>query len=475
MTTKSPTKNGAGVITHRTRSERAASGKRARQHVPLSAHAEVAQSRLADPLALLEGQAGNRIADLIPIRYGRMSSSPFSFYRGGALIMANDLSQVPNSGLQAQLCGDAHLSNFGIYASPERRLVFDINDFDETHPGPFEWDVKRLAGSIAVAAQDNGFSDKKVRRVVIASVQGYREAIRSFATKGNLEVWYSHLEMAEVITQVSEQLDARRAALTQTMFDKARSRDSMQALSKLATDVDGEIRIASDPPLVVPIEELLVGQEAEATYEYLHTIIRAYRRTLQWDRRHLLEEFRLVHMARKVVGVGSVGTRAWVLLFEGIDSGDPLFLQAKEAQKSVLSGFTAPSTFKNQGQRVVTGQQLVQATSDIFLGWHHAIGLDGNDRDYYVRQLRDGKGSVVVDGMRPDGMAFYAKVCGQTLARAHARSGDRVAIAAYLGSSSRFDEAIADFAETYAAQNARDHSALTDAIAAGTVQATTGI
>jgi uncharacterized protein (DUF2252 family) len=462
-------------LDHPSEADRAAAGKAARSRAPLDGQAAFELAGRADPIAVLQTQAASRVPDLVPIRYGRMSSSPFAFYRGGALIMAADLAKSPDSGLQVQLCGDAHMSNFGIYASPERRLVFDINDFDETHPGPFEWDVKRLAGSLAVAGRDNGFSAKKRRRIIVAAAGGYRTAMRSYATQGNLAVWYSHLDMADVMDEIGGALDSRRKSMTQLALDKARSRDSVQALAKLTTIVDGRARIVSQPPLIVPYEELLQGQEIEDAYASLRGLIRSYRRTLQWDRRHLLEGFKLTQMARKVVGVGSVGTRAWILLFEGLNGQDPLFLQAKEAQVSVLSTYTRSVRFRNQGQRVVAGQQLMQATSDIFLGWQHAQGADGVQRDFYVRQLRDGKGSVVVETMVPDGMAFYARICGQTLARAHARSGDRVAIAAYLGSSDRFEQAIADFAETYADRNTLDHSALTDAISAGTVTAQTGI
>ncbi|HEY5136587.1 MAG TPA: DUF2252 domain-containing protein [Candidatus Nanopelagicales bacterium] len=462
-------------VSHPTEAERAAAGKAARQRAPLTGLGDYDSGDRANPVELLEGQAASRVPELVPIRYGRMSASPFSFYRGGALIMAADLARTPNSGLRVQLCGDAHMSNFGIYASPERRLVFDINDFDETHPGPFEWDVKRLAASLAVAGRDNGFSAKKRRRVVLAAAAGYRESMREFATTGNLAVWYSHMEMDDVLRQIGDQLDERRVSMTQAALDKARGRDSIQALSKLTTIVDGRPRIVNQPPLIIPIEDLLDEGQAAAAYDQFHAIVGSYRRTLQWDRRHLLEQFRLVQAARKVVGVGSVGTRAWILLFEGLNGGDPLFLQAKEAQPSVLSGFTKASGFKNHGQRVVTGQQLMQATSDIFLGWQRVEGFDGLDRDFYLRQLRDGKGSVVVESMVPDGIAFYGRLCGQTLARAHARSGDRVAIAAYLGSSTKFDEAIADFAETYADQNAHDHGELTAAIAVGAVTAVSGI
>jgi uncharacterized protein (DUF2252 family) len=404
-----------------------------------------------------------------------MMASPFAFYRGAALVMAADLAKSPSSGLTVQLCGDAHMSNFGIYASPERRLVFDVNDFDETHPGPFEWDLKRLIASLAVAGRENGFTPKQRRKIELAAAAGYREAMTEFAGQGNLAIWYSHLDMDDVVTQIGNQLDARRKALAQVMLDKAQGRDSVQALAKLTTMVDGRARILSQPPLLVPLEELVGEQEAKQAYERLRTLIRSYRSTLQWDRRHLLEQFELVQVARKVVGVGSVGTRAWILLFEGIDGGDPLFLQAKEAQASVLSGFVKSSGFKNQGERVVTGQQLMQATSDIFLGWLRFPGPDGIERDFYLRQLRDGKGSVVVEAMVPDGMRLYGRICGQTLARAHARSGDRVAIAAYLGSSDRFDKALADFAETYALQNELDHAALLEASKLGRVTAQLGL
>jgi uncharacterized protein (DUF2252 family) len=462
-------------IEHPSRSERAAAGKAARQRTPLETHAELVTDGRGDPVDLLKGQATTRVPELVPIRYGRMMSSPFAFYRGGALIMAADLARTPSSGVQVQLCGDAHMSNFGIYASPERRLVFDINDFDETHPGPFEWDVKRLAASLAVAARDNGFSAKKRRKIVLAGVAGYRTSMAEFAGDGNLSVWYAHLNMDEVLTQIGSQLDARRKARTQAALDKAHNRDSLHALARLTTMVDGRARIRSQPPLLVPLEELFGEAEATKAYEALADLLRSYRRTLQWDRRHLLEQFRLVQVARKVVGVGSVGTRAYILLFEGLDGGDPLFLQAKEAQKSVLSGFVKSARFRNQGERVVTGQQLMQATSDIFLGWQRVPGVDGIERDFYLRQLRDGKGSVVVEEMVWDGMRYYGQICGQTLARAHARSGDRVAIAAYLGSSDRFDNAIADFAETYATQNERDHEALREAATSGRVTAQTGL
>jgi len=468
-------RRGPAKIEHPSREERATAGKVARVRVPLDSHAEFVTADRADPIKLLEAQAVTRVPELVPIRYGRMLATPFSFYRGAALVMATDLARTPNSGIEVQLCGDAHMSNFGIYASPERRLVFDINDFDETHPGPFEWDVKRLAASLAVAAGDNGFTAKKRRKIVLAAAAGYRQSMIDFAGQGNLAVWYSHANMDDILTQIGDQLDAKRKARTQAALNKAHNRDSLQALAKLTTMVDGRARILSQPPLLVPVEELWGQAEATASYEQLRNLISSYRRTLQWDRRHLVEQFKLVQVARKVVGVGSVGTRAWILLFEGLGGGDPLFLQAKEAQASVLSGFVKTSGVKNQGERVVNGQHLMQASSDIFLGWQRLTGFDGVERDFYVRQLRDGKGSVVVEEMVPDGMAFYGRICGQALARAHSRSGDRVAIAAYLGKSDRFENAIADFAETCAEQNARDHAELARAAETGRVIAETGI
>ena len=461
--------------TQPTRADRAAIGRLARGRASREGQAELVSEGRPDPIGLLEGQAGSRVQELVPIRYGRMVESPFSFYRGGALIMASDLSRTPNSGLYVQLCGDAHMSNFGIFATPERRLVFDVNDFDETHPGPFEWDVKRLAASLAVAGRDNGFGTKKRRMIVLAAAAAYREAMAVFAAEHNLAVWYTHLDMDELVRLVGTELDSASKAKAKATMDKARGRDSLQALAKLTTVVDGGARILSQPPLLVPLEELWGQDAAVDAYGNLRELVRSYSRTLQSHRRHLLEEFELVQVARKVVGVGSVGTRAWILLFQGIDGGDPLFLQAKEAQESVLSGYVKSTRFRNQGQRVVTGQHLMQASSDIFLGWQRAEGPDGIERDYYLRQLRDGKGSVIVEEMVPDSMRLYAQICGQTLARAHARSGDRVAIAAYLGSKDHFDQAIADFAEAYADLNALDHTALADAISSGRITAQTGV
>ncbi len=457
--------------------ERAARGKAARAEVPRSSHAvfEPAADR-PDPIELLERQAATRVPELVPIRYGRMLVSPFTFYRGAALIMANDLAQTPRSGLTVQCCGDAHLSNFGVFASPERRLVFDINDFDETLPGPWEWDVKRLAVSMLIAAQYNGFPVKDQEQVVLDTVEEYRTAMARFAAMKNLEVWYSHLDIEDAIAELGPQFKARQVKRTEKTIAKARTRDSMSAFSKLTHEVDGQARIVADPPLIVPIDDLAEGMERDEMFDALHQLVRSYRATLQHDRRVLLEQFELVDFARKVVGVGSVGTRAWIALLLGRDGQDPLFLQLKEAEASVLEEFLEPSPFHNHGERVVTGQHLMQASSDIFLGWVHVeSGLDEKERDFYGRQLKDWKGSAEVEQMVPRGMAVYGRLCGWTLARAHARSGDRVAIAAYLGKGATFDRAIVEFSHAYAEQNERDYKALAAAVESGRITAETGL
>jgi uncharacterized protein (DUF2252 family) len=445
--------------------------------VPRSAQAEIAFPEGRDPIALLEQQAASRVPELVPIRYGRMLTSPFAFYRGGALVMAADLSRTPSSGIRAQLCGDAHLSNFGGFASPERRLVFDINDFDETAPGPWEWDVKRLATSLVVAARENGFSGKEQRTVVLDALRSYRKAMEAFAGMRNLDVWYARLDVEQVIHEHGAALDSKTQKRVEGNVAKARTKDSLHAFDRLTQLVDGEPRIVSNPPLVVPIAELIPdGTERDEILGMLRELFRSYRGTLETDRRHLLEQFRLVDIAHKVVGVGSVGTRAWIALLLGIDGQDPLFLQMKEAQPSVLEQFVGKSAYPNAGQRVVAGQRLMQATSDIFLGWQHVpAGLDGGPRDFFVRQLKDQKASAVIETMAPSVMAAYGRMCGWTLARAHARSGDRIAIAAYLGKSDTFDQALAAFAEAYADQNERDFAALQEAVASGRVAAETGI
>ena len=440
---------------------------------PLESHAEFSPGRGRDPVGLLLGQAKSRVPELVPVRHGRMLVSPFTFYRGAALPMAADLAGTPASGLRVQLCGDAHLSNFGAFASPERNLVFDVNDFDETLPGPFEWDVKRLAASLAVAGRDNGFPAKARRKIALAAAEGYRTAMREFAAQPFLDVWYAHLDIEPALSQFRAQVQAKRYKLAEKLLAKAHTADSTKALDKLTTLVDGRRRIISDPPMIVPVEEVFADVQADSIYQLIHTVLGKYQRTLQSDRRHLLEQFTMVQVARKVVGVGSVGTRAWVLLMDAADGVEPLFLQAKEAQPSVLAEYAGRSRYANQGERVVAGQHLMQAQSDIFLGWTRISAPDGVDRDFYVRQLKDWKFSVPIEIMLPEGMTIYARLCGWTLARAHARSGDRIALAAYLGGSDKFDQAIADFAETYADQNELDYAALQAAVRDGKAEATT--
>ena len=458
------------------RADRVARGKDARGVAPLESHAEFDPAGKRDPVGLLLGQAKTRVPELVPVRHGRMLVSPFTFYRGAALPMAADLAATPASGLRVQLCGDAHLSNFGAFASPERKLVFDVNDFDETLPGPFEWDVKRLAASLTVAGRDNGFPAKACRKITLAAGEGYRTAMRAFAGQTFLDVWYTHVDIEAVIAELKSEVKAKRFKEAQKLLAKAHTSDTMKAVGKLTTVVDGQRRIISDPPLIVPVEEIFAGVQAGAIYQLLHTVLGKYRRTLQSDRRHLLEQFTMVQVARKVVGVGSVGTRAWVLLMDALDGVEPLFLQAKEAQPSVLAEYAGRSQYANQGERAVAGQHLMQAESDIFLGWTRVANpLDKVDRDFYVRQLKDWKFSVPIEMMLPKGLEMYARLCGSTLARAHARSGDRIALAAYLGGSAKFDQAIADFAETYADQNDRDYAAFQAAAKEGKVEVTTEI
>lgn len=460
---------------------RRAYGRSARVRTPRSSHAAWSPPEdRTDPVALLEEQATSRVADLVPVRHGRMMVSPFTFYRGAALLMAADLARTPSSGLTVQLCGDAHLSNFGLFASAERNLVFDINDFDETHPGPFEWDVKRLVASFEIAARHRGFTDEERREIVMAAGRGYRERMLSAAQAGVLEAWYDHLDVQKVQEWLQGQREEARAEKQQLKrFDavvtKALTRDSMQAFSKLVTDDGGRLRIISDPPLIVPVEELFPDRvDAEGTVKGVRDILDAYRQTLV-SPHHPLAEFTYVHMARKVVGVGSVGTRAWIVLLRGRDDADPLFLQAKEAQASVLERFLEPCRYDNQGERVVRGQRLMQGSSDIFLGWQRVRGEGDVERDFYIRQLRDWKGSIDAEKAVPRGTLLYARLCGETLARAHARSGDRVEIAAYLGKSDTFELALAEFAAAYADQNDADFAAFTAAIRSGRLEAVQGL
>ena len=468
-------------IEHPRVEDRQASGKAARKQTPPSGHSGWAPARgRPDPVALLEEQNATREPDLVPVRHGRMMVSPFTFYRGAAKIMASDLADTPTAGLDVQLCGDAHLSNFGVFASPERELVFDLNDFDETLPGPFEYDVKRMAASFTIAARNNGFTKAQGQTATSMSVRAYREAMAQFAEMRTLDIWYAKMSEQELLgaldAAAGSQKGADKKAATAAHKNarknakKAHTRDSLQALSKLAEHVGGRYRIVSQPPVVVPLRELpaIHGYSVEELERMVHSQFREYRATLQDERRELLERFEVVDMARKVVGVGSVGTRAFIVLLQGRDQDDPLFLQVKEATKSVLEDRLPKSQYEQPGERVVQGQRRMQAASDIFLGW--AKGSEA-DRHMYWRQLRDMKGSAVVEAMAPATLAFYARACGDTLARAHARSGDPVALAAYLGSKDRFDESITDFAERYADQNDQDFRAFCDAVTSGRLEA----
>jgi uncharacterized protein (DUF2252 family) len=426
----------------------------------------------------LQEQDRTREPDLVPVRHGRMMASPFTFYRGAAKIMAADLEGTPRAGLDVQLCGDAHLSNFGVFASPERTLLFDLNDFDETLPGPFEYDVARLAGSFAIAARNNGFTAAEVAGAASATVLAYRNAMAEFAEMGTLAIWYSRLPADDVLellrrsaTKKKEKVGTARA---EKVVAQARMRDSVQALAKLGELVDGRYRIVSRPPLIVPLRDVaeLYGLDPDDTEDAIHALLRQYRATLEDDRRHLLDGFEFVDAARKVVGVGSVGTRAFIALLQGRDEADPLFLQVKEATASVLEDHLPKSRYRTHGERVVRGQRMMQAASDIFLGWTRGVDVD---RHFYWRQLRDMKGSATVETMSPLAMSVYAGMCGWTLARAHARSGDPIAINAYLGRRDSFDRAMADFACRYADQNERDYERFVDAIRSGALEAEEGV
>ncbi|MET7736828.1 DUF2252 domain-containing protein [Streptomyces sp. NPDC005402] len=452
--------------------ERAAYGKDARKRAPRTCHGwfEADGGRI-DPVEVLEGQSATRVPELVPIRYGRMLESPFRFYRGAAALMAMDLRQLPNTGLTVQLCGDAHLLNFRLLASPERHLVFDINDFDETLAGSFEWDVKRLAASFAIAGRHNGFSAAEQDSAVRECVRAYRTRMRAFATMATLDVWYAQDDADQMRALMASSMSKEARHRTAQATAKARTRTHLQAFAKLTRITADGRRIAPDPPLVTPLRDLLNDPSDDRQEKELRSVVEGYARTLSSERRFLLRRYRLVDMARKVVGVGSVGTRCWILLLLGKDDDDPLLLQAKEANESVLAAPTGAARYDNEGRRVVTGQRLMQTTSDIFLGWTHATGLDGKGRDFYVRQLRDWKGIAQPETMDPALLRLFAHLCGAGLARAHARSGDPVAIAAYLGGSDRFDRALAVFAQAYADQNERDAAALAAAVASGRVRA----
>ncbi|HSS04421.1 MAG TPA: DUF2252 domain-containing protein [Solirubrobacterales bacterium] len=452
---------------------RAAAGKAARADAPRSSHGEwePAGDR-PDPVELLEHQATSRVGQLVPLRYGRMLVSPFTFYRGAAAVMAADLAPAPRSGFETQLCGDAHLSNFGAFASPERRLVFDLNDFDETLPGPWEWDVKRFVASFSLAGRDRGLSESECRSIVQTAAREYRETMRRLAAMGNLESWYQQLDADAIAAGWASAVGGKQRRAFERNVAKARAKDSDRAFSKLVEEVDGKLRIISNPPLIVPIEELAEEAKGADVEALVRHVLSEYRDSLPVERRSLVDGFRLIDVAFKVVGVGSVGTRAWIALLLGRDRGDPLFLQIKEAQRSVLEPYTAPSEFDLQGERVVHGQRLMQAASDTLLGWVRSEGIDGERRDFYVRQLWDWKGSVQVESMDARGLAAYAEICGMTLAHAHARGGDRIAIGAYLGRSDVFDQAMVEFAESYADQSERDYESLQAAVGEGRVEAT---
>jgi uncharacterized protein (DUF2252 family) len=463
------------AVPHFTPAERAARGKAERAEVPRSSHAVwEPPSNRRDPVDLLEEQARSRVPELVPIRYGRMLTSAFTFFRGGAYLMAADLSVMPRTGLHAQLCGDAHLSNFGSFAAPDRDVVFSVNDFDETLPGPFEWDVKRLAASFEVAGRDRGFEEAICRTAVISTVRSYREAMASFAAMRDIDLWHVRLDMTAMMEHWGREVTAKQRKEFERDVSKRHAKDNLSALNKLTYLVDGEHRIISDPPLIVPIEDVLPNDDHLGLVESMQQFIRSYRRTLPHDRRRLLERYRYIHAARKVVGVGSVGTRAWILFLLGRDENDPLFLQFKEAEASVLEPFLGKSEFAQHGQRVVEGQRMMQASSDILLGWERALAEDGVERDYYIRQLWDAKSSAHVELMPPHLFEVYGEVCGWTLAKAHARSGDAIAISSYLGAGDVFDRAMASFAVAYADQNERDYKALQEAVASGRVTSETG-
>jgi uncharacterized protein (DUF2252 family) len=459
-----------------TPAERSAFGRAARAKVPRSGHGEwEPSSHRTDPLEILALQATTRIPDLVPIRYGRMAASPFAFFRGAAAVMAADLSRSERTGLEVQLCGDAHLSNFGGFASPERDLIFDVNDFDETIPGPFEWDLKRLAASLEIAGRSREFDDATRRSIVAQGSCSYRTAMREFATMRDLEIWSSHLDAGVIAARWGAQASRKLTEIFQRRVAKAQSKDHLAALAKLTTEIDGQLRFVDNPPLLIPAESVFTDVYAKQTVGHLYDALTQYRGTLSGDRQRLLDKYEFVDLARKVVGVGSVGTRCWVALFVGRDNSDPLFLQVKEAERAVGEPFLGPSEYTHHGQRVVEGQRLMQGASDIFLGWDQFKGEDGVTRDFYLRQLWDWKFSVDVDAMPPEAFGIYAQVCGWALARAHARSGDAIAVGSYLGGGDRYDRAMCEFADAYADQNELDFESLTRAIADGRIEATTGV
>jgi uncharacterized protein (DUF2252 family) len=457
-------------------SESAERGRAARRSVPRSAHGDWAPAATRpDPVAVLAAQAASRVQELVPIRYGRMLVSPFTFYRGAAAVMAADLAETPDSGIIVQACGDAHISNFGAFAAPDRRLVFSPNDFDETLPGPWEWDVKRMAASVEIAGRDVGLSAPRRRRIVVDCMREYREAMRRFAEMSHLDVWYERINASELVERFGGRLGAKGRIVFAKPFAKARRKTSLRAVKKLTERVDGELRFRNVPPLLVPLREVFDTGGARDESAYIRELLHEYAASLDPDRRYLFETYRFVDMARKVVGVGSVGTRASVFLLAGREGKDPLVLQAKQAQASVLEPYLGTSEFENHGERVVRGQWISQAANDIFLSWQRSEGLDGNEHDFYVRQLWDWKASADLSTLSESGLHAYTRACGWSLARMHARSGDRLAIAAYLGPGSNFEKAIARFSAAYADQNERDYQRLADAVTAGEIDAEFGV
>ncbi len=457
-------------------SESKASGRAARQRTPRSSHGQWSPaSDRPDPIAVLQAQAATRVQELVPIRYGRMLVSPFTFYRGAAAVMAADLAATPDSGIVVQACGDAHISNFGGFAAPDRRLVFGPNDFDETLPGPWEWDVKRMAASVEIAGRDVGLAVKRRRRLVTDCVREYREAMRGFAGMSHLDVWYERINASELVDRFGGRLGKKGRILFAAPFAKARRKTSLRAVKKLTEGSHGKQRFRSVPPLLVPFRDLYTSADERDEADYVRGLIDEYAASLDPDRRYLFETYRFMDIARKVVGVGSVGTRAWVFLFAGRGGRDPLVLQAKEAQASVLEAYLGASEFENHGERVVRGQRMDQAVFDVFLGWQRSQGLDGSEHDFYVRQLWDWKASIDLSRMTYSGLHAYVRACGWSLARAHARSGDRLAIAAYLGAGTKFDRAIARFSAGYADQNELDYQRLEQAVADGEITALRGI
>ncbi|HEY7280202.1 MAG TPA: DUF2252 domain-containing protein [Actinomycetota bacterium] len=456
--------------------ESAERGREARGRTPRSAHGDWTPPRdRPDPVSILETQAATRLQELLPIRYGRMLASPFTFYRGAAAIMAADLAATPDSGIVVQACGDAHISNFGGFAAQDRRLVFGPNDFDETLPGPWEWDVKRMAASVEIAGRDIGLPAERRRSLVFDCVGEYRVGMRGFAEESHLDVWYDRLDAAEIVERFGGRLGRKGRILFAEPFANAHRKNSIRAVKRLTEHVDGELRFRNVPPLLVRLTELVSPDDARRDVDIVRAALRQYAASLAADRRFLFETYRFVDMARKVVGVGSVGTRAWILLFSGRDGRDPLVLQMKEAQASVLEPYLGKSVYRNHGERVVRGQRLSQAAIDVFLGWQRSLGIDGRERDFYIRQLWDWKASVDLSTMNESGLRAYTRACGWSMARAHARSGDRLAIAAYLGSGERFDKAMARFSEAYADQNERDYDRLAEAVAGGELAAERGV